>query len=288
MANSDNLDMDSLRSFADGVAAGSFARAAGRSGRSASAISLRLKRLEEQTEQKLLRKQGRGLALTEAGEVMLAFARRILDLNDEALAALGEAARLEGRVRLGLAPDFAETRLPPLIGPFARLHPKVRLEVQVDHDPGLAQAIERGRFDLVLTWEPRAGAGRKPVARHRMAWIGPADFRWARGEPLPLVALDPPCRFRAAAVAALERKRIGWRQVLAAPGPAGLWAAIRCGLGATLRTTEGMPADLVVLDPAATGLPVPGRIDLVLLERVTRSERPAVARLRDLILDAFA
>ncbi len=125
MAILTNLDMDVLRTFVAGVDLGSFAKAAGRLGRSPSAISLQLRKLEEQTGCALFRKEGRGLVLTENGEMLVGYARRLLDLNDQALAAVRNPG-VAGSVRLGLPQDFAETWLPKVLARFARLHPNVR------------------------------------------------------------------------------------------------------------------------------------------------------------------
>src|ERR1700743_3241438 len=133
-----NFDLDVLRSFATGMELGSFAKAADRLGRSTSAISAQLKKLEGQAGTALLHKQGRGLALTAAGETMLAYARRLLDLNDEAAAAL-HGTDLEGWVRLGLQEDFGETLLPEVLGRFARAHPKVRIEARVVRNAELVE-----------------------------------------------------------------------------------------------------------------------------------------------------
>jgi DNA-binding transcriptional LysR family regulator len=102
-----NLEMDALRTLVTAQRLGSFTRAAGQIGRSQSAISQQMRKLEEQVGESLFRKQGRGLALTEAGDVVLAYARRILDLNDEAIVAVRGRA-VEGVVRFGLPADFAE------------------------------------------------------------------------------------------------------------------------------------------------------------------------------------
>ena len=118
------FDLDVLRSFVAGVELGSFGRAADRLGRSTSAVSAQLKKLEEQAGVPLLRKAGRGLALTDAGETMLAYARRLLELNDQASVAV-RGTRLQGRVRLGLQEDFGEILLPQVLGQFARAHPQM-------------------------------------------------------------------------------------------------------------------------------------------------------------------
>src|ERR1700744_434722 len=110
-----NLDMDLLRTLATAMDLGGFARAANRLGRAQSAVSLQMRKLEQQLGVPLLRKQGRGLALTEAGDVVLTYARRILALNDETVTAV-RGLDLEGAVRLGLPQDFAEVWLPAALG----------------------------------------------------------------------------------------------------------------------------------------------------------------------------
>src|SRR5476649_226989 len=121
-----NFDIAFLRSYVAGVDLGSYARAADKVGRSTSAVSAQLKKLEEQAGTPIFRKNGRGLALTDAGDTMLAYARRLLELNDEAATAIRGPA-LEGWVRLGLQDDFSESLLPEVLGRFARAHPKVRI-----------------------------------------------------------------------------------------------------------------------------------------------------------------
>src|SRR5579863_9447689 len=135
-----NFDLDVLRTFAAGMELSSFAKAADRLGRSTSAVSAQLKKLEGQAGATLLRKEGRGLALTAAGETMLAYARRLLELNDEAVAAVHEV-EIEGWVRLGLQEDFAETLLPTVLARFGRAHPKVRIEAQVARNFELMERI---------------------------------------------------------------------------------------------------------------------------------------------------
>jgi DNA-binding transcriptional LysR family regulator len=127
MAVRTNLDMDVLRTFVTGFELGSFARAADRLGRSQSAVSTQLRKLEEQIGLPLVQKSGRGLALTTAGERLLSYAKRLLELNDEAVDTI-RGSDLEGWVRLGLPQDFADTFLPAVLGRFSRAHPRVRVQ----------------------------------------------------------------------------------------------------------------------------------------------------------------
>lgn len=278
-----NLDMDVLRTFVLGMDGGSFARAAQRVGRSQAAVSLQLRKLEEQSGHTLFRRQGRGLALTPAGEVLLSYARRILSLNDDALAALDGAA-VAGAVRLGLVQDFAERRLPDVLGRFARTHPAVRIEVSIDRGPALVRGLEAGSLDLALLWgEAAALPHGRPLGRPPVAWLAAEGWEAPPDGPVPLLVIEQPCAFRAAAVAALDRAGIPWRVAVTSPSLSGLWAAALAGLGVTPRVPDGAPAGVV---PAA-GLPPLPAMPLT-LAAAGKDDAPAAARLRAILCDAVA
>src|ERR1700733_2114519 len=172
--NQVSFDLAVLRSFVAGMDLGSFAKAADRVGRSTSAVSAQIRKLEEQAGTSLFRKSGRGLALTEAGETMLAYARRLIELNDEAAAAIHGVA-LEGWVRLGLQEDFSEALLPEVLGRFMRAHPKVRIEARVARNAELIERVIAGRLDLALAWSDGALTTHcEPIAQTSMRWIGSA------------------------------------------------------------------------------------------------------------------
>ncbi|GMA77397.1 hypothetical protein GCM10025880_38140 [Methylorubrum aminovorans] len=187
-----NLDMDVLRTFVTGIDLGSFAKAADCLGRSPSAISLQMRKLEDQVGQTLLRRNGRGLALTEPGEMLLGYARRLLDLNDAAVSAVATPA-LSGSVRLGLPQDFTETGLPTVLARFARLHPAVRVEVHVERDAVLRSELEAGRLDLALVWDATGAAGEEAWSR-TCPWSGSDRARewWAQ----PIARYRILCRSR--------------------------------------------------------------------------------------------
>jgi DNA-binding transcriptional LysR family regulator len=254
-----NFDLDVLRSFVTGVELGSFAQAADRLGRSTSAVSAQLRKLEAQAGAAVFRKAGRGLALTEAGETMLAYARRLIDLNDEAAGAM-RGADLEGWVRLGMPEDFGEAVLPDVLGRFSRAHPKVRIEARVARNAELLGQAAENRLDLALVWNDGSSATRgETVSDVQLRWIGPtaAHHIWqaGSGEPLPLVVFEAPCIVRSAATAALDRAGIPWRVVFTSPSLGGLWAAVSAGLGYTVRTGIGLPAGLRALGAGEGGLP---------------------------------
>ncbi|PKA41679.1 LysR substrate-binding domain-containing protein [Rhizobium sullae] len=284
-----NFDLDVLRTFATGMELGNFAKAADRLGRSTSAVSAQLKKLEEQAGTPIFRKAGRGLALTEAGETMLAYARRLLELNDEAAAAV-HSVELEGWVRLGLQEDFGENLLPDVLGRFARAHPKVRIEARVVRNAELLERVTTGKLDLALAWSDRTlTAHCEKIGEVPMRWIGPAvgepGWNAESGEPLPLASLEAPCVLRTAATNALDRANIAWRLAFVSPSLGGLWAATAAGLGVTIRTPIGLPAKVKPLKPAALGLPELPSLGLV-LHRAEADPDPATARLASIVLQA--
>lgn len=281
-----NLDMDVLRSFVTGTELGSFAKAAERLGRSQSAISLQLKKLEEQVGEALLKKEGRGLVLTAPGEILFSYAKRLLELNDEAVAAARGVA-IEGWVRLGIVQDFAEGWLPTLLGRFARAHPGVKVDVTVDRGVNLAEQIGRDELDLALAWGDYPNPHRRKLAEIPLRWVGRADFRLLPGEPVPLIAFRPPCTFRKRAVAGLDAAGLPWRLAFTSPSLAGLYAAVEAGLGVTPRTAEGVPARLALLGPES-GLPALQPPVELYLHRTLDQGAAAVERLSETLVETLA
>lgn len=293
-------DLDVLRSFCTGVQLGSFAKAADKLGRSTSALSAQLKKLEAQCGTPLLRKSGRGLALTDAGETLLNYAHRLLELNDQAHAAVS-GSELRGLVRLGLQEDLGESVLPAVLGRFARAHPHVRIEARVARSDELRRRFALGQFDLALLWDvgmdPACERG-EHVMRLPLRWIGSASplqeaSGWQRlaqqdaatAASLPLVFLDAPCPLRGLVTAALDNKGIAWHHAFDSGSLTAVWAAVAAGLGLSVRTPFGLPASVQVLDAATLGLPALPSMDLILGRASTPAQAP-VDRLADILVDA--
>jgi DNA-binding transcriptional LysR family regulator len=283
-----NLDMDALRTLVTAQQLGSFNRAASQIGRSQSAVSQQIHKLEEQIGEPLFRKHGRGLALTNAGDVVVAYARRILDLNDETvLAARGHA--IEGVVRFGLPADFAESWLPTVLGRFKRSHPSVQIEVVVDRNRRLLERLDNGELDLVLALDNASRSDSEAVASLPLVWIGPAadvDV-WRSGEPIPLAMYEAPCFFRQRALAALDQAGLSWRIAFSSSSLRGLWAAVEAGLGVTLRTTIGLPSGLRALNKI-NDLPPAPKLGISLgLHDGKRTMSSAAKRFRSIVVETL-
>jgi DNA-binding transcriptional LysR family regulator len=277
-----NLDMDVLRTLAVAMDVGGFGKAAERLGRSQSAVSLQMRRLEERVGRPLFRREGRGLALTDAGDVVLGYARQILELNDQAVAAARGIA-IGGSVRFGVPQDFGDSWLPSVLARFSRAHPSVLIEVRVDRANKLVERIAEGGLDLALMWGNPSVANTVTVQRLPMVWIGLKSYAVPRGDPVPLALFESPCVFRQPGVEALERTHRPWRLAFTSPSLSGLWAATAAGLGVTVRTPLGLPSPLIVLGKSS-GLP---KLPQIALSLYTAQPEPprAVARLREILIE---
>lgn len=275
------FDLDVLRSFVCGIELGSFARAADKLGRSTSAVSAQLKKLEDQVDLPVLRKSGRGVVLTPAGEILFSYAKRLLELNDEATAAVC-GADIEGCVRIGLQEDFGEDLLTQTLGSFARAHPRVQIEVTVARNARLLQLVSSGRVDLALAWDTGSSTPNSLfIADLPLCWIGRSDSPYSAGnEPQPLVAIEAPCLMRDEAIKALDQANIPWRVAFTCSSLSGTWAAVSAGLGITVRTSIGLPRQLRILE----GLPELPRVGLI-LHRVDSRPAPHVRKLEEIMLD---
>ncbi len=194
-----NLPTTLLRSFVAIVDAGSMLNAAEQVFVTQSALSLQIKRLEELVQQALFTREGRRLALTGAGEVLLDYARRVLNLHDEAIAAVN-SGHYSGSVRVGMVQDFAETLLPVLLARFAELHPDSQIYARVAGTAELLTLLQRGQLDIIIGYS----SADDPVAIRvaPMAWYGNNEL--VERKVIPLAVLEKPCRFREAAIASLD------------------------------------------------------------------------------------
>lgn len=275
------IDPDLLRTFVAFVDAGSLARAATVVGRSASAVTAQMQRLEEIVGEPLLAVAGRGRALTPAGQEFVTHARRILDANREAWLSL-KGARADGRVVLGATQDFAESTLPALMRTFARTYPRVRMELRIGRSYELTKALEEGSADVVVTMRQDTHSSEVGVLYEPMLWLGAADCHVAAHSELPLALLDPPCGFRAAAIAALDAASRPYRIAATSASLSGLRAAITAGIAATVRTTRWMKDGIVDL---STSMDLPTLPEAVFSVRLHRDADATARELAELLCD---
>lgn len=249
-----DLDIALLRAFVTVVEAGSFTRAAAWLGRSQPAVSLQIRRLEEQLGLRLIDRSEKTVRVTLEGAGLLAQARRLIRVNDEILAQLGEAD-LEGEIRFGAPEDIATLHLPRILAAFARSHPRLSLAVTADYTANLLDQMSRGALDLALIKrEPVGPEMGVRVWREPLIWVA-LDPVLAEADPLPLVLAPAPDIYRKRALTALQAQGVTFRAAFTSPSLAGQMAALRAGLGVGVLPAAMAPDDLTVLEHGLPRLP---------------------------------
>lgn len=245
----ETIDPELLRTFLAFADTGSLTRAADIVGRSPSAITAQMQRLEAVVGDALLEQAGRGRTLTPTGEALVGHARRIIAAHREALLSM-KGARADGRIALGCTQDFAESGLPDILRLFADTHPRLRLDLRIGRSAELAGAFERGELDLALAMRSGASTDERLVLREPMIWLGAAECLKRAGGEVPLALLDAPCGFRNAAIAALDGAGRRYRIAATSASLSGLAAAVKAGIAVTARTARMAGGGIARLDGA--------------------------------------
>ena len=274
-----DLDLDLLRCFVQVAERGGFTPGALALGLTQSAVSLKVKRLEDLVGRRVFERTSRSVALTRDGETLLAYARRMLALNDEAVRRL-VAPPVTGRLRLGVADHFVPRNLAPILARFARDFPDVRLEVEVGRSHELRAAQERGALDLVLGKRRDGETTGSILWTEPIVWVAAPGWVAPEGRPLPLAMLPQGCMFRDRALAALARAGMGFEVVYTSASLLGVAAAAQAGFAATVMGRSGLPPGLRETD----GLPPLGVAEMAVFGEAagrTQLVAPLVALIRD-------
>lgn len=236
------FEIAQLRTLVAIVETGSFTRAAAAVNLTQPAVSLHIKRLEDQLRRKVFERDGRRVALTPDGEVLVGYARRILAIHSEAKSAFGD--EVVGRVRLG-APEYFDSRvLALLLAHFARRHPGIELDVNINLGPEIRRAFEGGELDVAILNGEINESDRPLLGYDNRIWVASSEFELASDKPLPLVLFNNSCEWRELAINSLEQHDISWAVVLSSGGVAGLLAGIEAGLGISVLPQKGLPVSM--------------------------------------------
>lgn len=277
-----NLDIDLLRTFVTVVETSSFTRTGEALGRSQSAISVQVKRLESQLGKPLLNRAGKSFDLTEDGDQLLEYARRILAINDDAVAHI-TASPVTGHIMLGTCEEFAEHCLADILGPFARSHPGVRMEINVDKSVKLLESLRAGIFDLALA-NRLPGEGVAPsIVREPLVWVAEKEFDVDIAASIPMVIGRTECFWRGFATAALDTAGMDWHIVCSSQESKGLQAAVMAGLGVSAFPESTVTGGMKVLG-AADGFPQMPDAEVALFSRADEKSM-AVEAFETFVLD---
>jgi DNA-binding transcriptional LysR family regulator len=289
------LDIVLLRTFVAVVESKGFTRAAGLVNLTQSAVSLHIKRLEEQIGRRLFDRTAPKLALTSDGEILLSYAQRILALEEEVKTRLGHP-QPEGLIRFGAPEYFDPGTLASLLAQFNSRYPAINLEIQMGIGTEIAALYGRGLLDVAIInreideadGAERNGDGRGEdttvLYREGRVWAALRGMKLDSDQPVPLALFPAPCSWRQLAQERLQSAGRRWTVALQSTGLSGIVTAVEAGLAISIFARSGLSPRLRALGPAQ-GFPALPDFEYV----IRRNAKPSLAadRLRDVVIDYF-
>ena len=258
------LDLDAVQAFVRIAELGGFTRAAEATGTTQSAVSLKLKRLEERLGCRLIERTPRYVQLSAQGVGFLDRARALLDAHDHAVAVFAETRQ---RLTIGISDHVAGPELPALIARMNAQDPQLLIEIRIGSSGDLLQSFDRRELDAVIV---RLHAGRSDgevLAKEKFGWFAAQGWQHRAGEPLPIATMPEPCGVRALAGQLLDEAGVPWLEVFVGGGVAAVSAAVMAGLGVSALARRMLPLGAVDVGPKL-GLPDLPRLPVLLHSRV--------------------
>ena len=282
MANYPSIDSELLRTFVAIADHGGFTRAAEMVNRTQSAVSMQMKRLEDDVVQRpLFERDGRQVRLTPEGQLLLGYARRILKLHGEVLTTLREP-HMVGAVRIGTPDDYVMRFMPGILSRFAQAYPMVQVEL---HCEPSFQLLQRQDLDLtIVTREPGKEIGQL-LRQERIVWAEAQGFSPHEQDPLPLAMFNSQCFCRSWACNALDAMQREYRIAYTSPSLSAIMAVVSAGLAITAQLQSLITPDMRIIGEAE-GLPAMPSASIVLL-RNEASQSPVTECLAEHIVEGF-
>lgn len=257
-----NLQTDYLRTFIAVADTQSFTKAGDLVSRTQSAVSMQIKRLEDEVGSPLFDRVGKTARLTTEGKLLLSHARGIVQRHDEAVISLSNA-RLKGIIRFGSPEHYTTGILPKLLAGFAAAYPDVLIEMHCENSDVIKTALDSGELDLGLCTENYSHG--QIIYHDHLVWTANPNFKIRKGSILPL-AVEDGCIFREWALHALDKAGIPYRIVYVSRGLSGILDAVRAGLAIAPAIKRNLPQDLAILG-IEHGLPLLPKSSIVLNTR---------------------
>ena len=240
------IDIDQLRTFIAIAETGSFTKAAEVVNKTQSAVSMQMKRLEERIDRPIFARDGRASKLTEDGSRLLDYARRMVKLNMETIAAFSDAG-LSGRVRLGVPDDYADRYLPEIMARFSRAYPGVELSVICLPSVDLLECIDKNELDLAIVTNCETKRASETFRRERLLWVTSNRHPTHMEERLPLALGRQTCGWRRLAIEHLEKVRRPFRVLYTSSNAGAVAAAVLAGLAVSVLAESGLRPGMRVL-----------------------------------------
>ena len=280
----DPIESDLLRTFLVITETSNFSTAAHRIGRTQSAVSAQIKRLEDSIGETLFERSARGAVLTRAGIQLLPYAQRVIELLNEAAANI-RTKPLDGPVRIGIPEEYSQTVLPAALSAFAIRHPAVEVTVSCDYTAHNLAALEKDELDLAVVFDWSNQNKGEVLCVDPTVWVTSLVHRVHEAVPLPIAVYRDSTWCRDFALKSLEQIGRRYRIAFIADTSSGLKNAVSAGLAVTTLSRSNIPPGTRELT-AADGFP-PIDSSRVVLKRNPRRSGPTIDGMADMIRKSF-
>ena len=277
-----NLQIDYLRTFLALAEKKSFTRAGVQVNKSQTAVSMQIKRLEDEIGRKLFDRSAKTVKLTAEGNTLINYARRMVREHDDAVRALSKP-NLEGFIRFGSPEHYTIGLLPELLARFASSYPDVLVEMRCENSDKIKEAIDKGELDIGICTQTTEGG--RVIAHDPLVWTADPGFILQPHKTLSLAVFDGDCIFRTWAVEALEKAGVKYRIVYVSRSISGLLDAVRAGFAIAPVIQSNVPPDLKTVG-IEDGLPVLP-VSNIVLHKTRKTTSETIECFCDHIIKAF-
>jgi len=279
-----NLDSELLRTFLAVAETGSITEGARVIGRSQSATSLQIMRLEEVVGRELFDRTGRGVNVSDTGQRLLPVAKEVTGRLDTALREL-TADGLRGKLRLAIPDDHGRAKLTRIIAAFAQSHPYVELDVRCSLSVDFPELLAKGLLDLAVYEVETVNAQEEVVYRDPTHWSGLSHMDHAALDPVPVALFDRACWWRDAAIKSLEAANRSYRVVYSSQSVSGVKAAVEAGVAVGLLGRTSIEAPLKMLNHEEGFEPTP--VSHLVIGTAEGTETAPIRSMKEAIRQAF-
>lgn len=267
-----NLDLDAIQAFIHIAELGSFTRAAEVMGTTQASVSLKLKRLEDRLNCRLVERTPRHVQLSSRGAAFLDLARDLSASHERAIASFADAPQ---RLSIGISDHVAGPELPTLISRMNAQDPRLLIEIRIGSSMDLLASFDHRELETIIIRKQDGRGGGDLLVEEKFGWFAAPTWQHRQGEPIRLATLAEPCGIRALAIRLLDEAGIAWTEVFVGGGVAAVAAAVTAGLGVSALARRMVPFGVVDVGPQL-GLPSLPRSPVMLYTRI-REPRPKEA-----------
>lgn len=269
-----SLDVDAVRAFIRIVETGSFTRTAESMGTTQSAISLKLKRLEDRLGCKLVRRTPRYVELSAEGASFIDGARELVSVHDRAFAAIRSPKQ---SLMIGISDHVAGPDLPSLIARMNEGDPYLVIDIRIGSSLDLLQAFDRRELDVAIVRFQGSRSDGDIIAEEKFGWFAAPGWRHQPGEPLPVATMPEPCGVKTLASTLLDEAGVPWKEVFVGGGVAAVSAAVTAKLGVAAMARRMLPFGTIEVGPKLNlpGLP---RLPIILHSHIRSGRRMKVIK----------